>query len=70
MWCLVAKVRESLQSEFRPSGFNVGFNYCRAAAQTVERAHLHLIPRYDGDVVDPRGVIRRVLLELAANWGP
>ena len=63
IWRLVATVRDDLQSEFNPVGFNVGLNDGRAAGQTVEHAHVHIIPRRDGDVADPRGGIRWVLLE-------
>ena len=44
IWRLVATVRDDLQSEFNPVGFNVGLNDGRAAGQTVEHAHVHIIP--------------------------
>ena len=68
IWRLVAKLREDLRSQFNPDGFNVGLNDGQAAGQTVQHTHVHLIPRYDGDVVDPRGGIRRVVPEHAAYW--
>ena len=68
LWDLVAKVRDQLQSRFNPDGFNIGLNDGRAAGQTVERAHVHIIPRFEGDVADPRGGIRWVLPECAAYW--
>ena len=49
-------------------GFNVGFNIAAVAGQTVEHAHLHLIPRRCCDVPDPRGGIRWVLPATAAYW--
>ena len=67
IWRLVAKVRDELQSGRNPDGFNVGLNEGRAAGQTVRHAHVHLTPRFDGDVADPRGGIRRVVPE-AAYW--
>ncbi len=42
----------------RPDGYNVGFNVGEAAGQTVMHLHLHVIPRFDGDIDDPRGGIR------------
>lgn len=42
-------------------GFNVGLNYGKVAGQTVEWPHIHLIPRYDGDVEDPIGGVRNVI---------
>ena len=68
LWRLVARVRSDLQSKHSPDGFNIGINDGRAAGQTVEHAHVHVIPRFDGDVADPRGGIRWVLPESAAYW--
>lgn len=68
LWDLVAKVRDQLQSHLSPDGFNIGLNDGRAAGQTVEHAHVHVIPRFDGDAADPRGGIRWVLPECAAYW--
>lgn len=42
-------------------GYNVGINCGRAAGQTVEHLHIHLIPRYKGDVFDPTGGVRGVI---------
>jgi diadenosine tetraphosphate (Ap4A) HIT family hydrolase len=47
--------------ERRAKAFNVGVNAGSAAGQTVRHAHVHLIPRYKGDVADPRGGIRCVV---------
>ena len=44
-------------------GFNVGFNYGKAAGQTVEWPHVHLIPRRNGDMADPTGGVRHVIPE-------
>lgn len=45
----------------RPDGYNVGFNSGDAAGQTVPHVHVHVIPRYVGDVTDPRGGVRHVI---------
>ena len=42
-------------------GFNLGVNCGEAAGQSVEHAHIHLIPRYRGDVEKPRGGVRNVI---------
>lgn len=44
-----------------PDGYNVGFNAGEAAGQTVMHLHVHVIPRYAGDVDDPRGGVRHVI---------
>lgn len=43
------------------NGFNIGINIGQAAGQTVPHLHLHVIPRRDGDVADPRGGVRHVI---------
>jgi ATP adenylyltransferase len=43
------------------SGFNVGVNEGAAAGQTIFHCHVHLIPRRDGDVANPRGGVRGVI---------
>jgi diadenosine tetraphosphate (Ap4A) HIT family hydrolase len=60
---LVNAVRQLLDStlEPRPDGYNVGFNSGQAAGQTVMHLHVHVIPRYTGDVADPRGGVRYVI---------
>lgn len=68
IWHLVARVRDELQSRLNPDGFNIGVNDGRAAGQTVEHAHVHVIPRFRDDVPDPRGGIRWILPECAAYW--
>ena len=54
IWDLVSEVRALLTSKHSPNGFNVGANDGAAVGQTVDHAHLHIIPRYSGDVPDPR----------------
>ncbi|MCY2928733.1 MAG: HIT family protein [Planctomycetota bacterium] len=68
VWELAAEVRKLLVMEFNPDGFNVGINDGEAAGQTVPHAHVHVIPRYDGDVEDPRGGIRWVIPHRAIYW--
>ena len=57
---LVEVVRRQLDSsEHPPQGYNIGINVGGAAGQTVP--HLHVIPRYERDVPDPRGGVRHVI---------
>lgn len=65
---LVNPVRTVLDREFRPDGYNLGVNAGRAAGQTIMHTHLHVIPRYSGDVPEPRGGVRWVLPETARYW--
>jgi diadenosine tetraphosphate (Ap4A) HIT family hydrolase len=51
-----------------PDAFNLGVNDDPAAGQTVPQFHFHVIPRYTGDVPDPRGGIRQVLPAKARYW--
>lgn len=68
VWVLVAEVRRSLAEEFGVEAFNVGLNDGVAAGQTVLHAHVHVIPRADGDSDDPRGGIRWVVPKKARYW--
>ena len=68
LWKLVAEVREILLLRVKADGFNIGLNDGLAAGQTVEHAHVHVIPRRHGDVPDPRGGIRWVIARNAPYW--
>lgn len=68
IWSAVAVIRRELKEEFEPDGFNIGVNDGAAAGQTVPHAHVHVIPRYTGDVVDPKGGVRWVIPEKADYW--
>lgn len=68
IWEAVAAVRGLIRERSAPDGFNVGVNDGASAGQTVEHAHVHVIPRYRGDVPDPRGGIRWVLPTRANYW--
>ncbi len=60
-WFISNKVKEILIEDFTPDGFNVGINVNEAAGQTVPHVHIHLIPRYFGDVEFPEGGVRGVI---------
>lgn len=60
-WIVVNKVKAILQEKFKPDGFNVGININEEAGQTIPHCHIHVIPRYKGDVENPRGGIRGVI---------
>jgi diadenosine tetraphosphate (Ap4A) HIT family hydrolase len=60
---LIDACKEVIEENFRPAGYNIGFNVGEAAGQTVMHCHCHVIPRYVGDVKEPRGGVRGVVPE-------
>jgi diadenosine tetraphosphate (Ap4A) HIT family hydrolase len=62
--------QEHLASELSPApdAFNLGLNDGPAAGQTMPQLHFHVIPRYAGDVPDPRGGIRHIIPSKARYW--
>lgn len=61
MYELSNVVKEYLDNKYHPDGYNVGFNVGIAGGQTVMHCHMHIIPRYSGDMENPRGGIRKVI---------
>lgn len=55
------QVQKLLSKEYKPDAYNVGFNDLEAAGQSIPHCHMHIIPRYKGDVKNPRGGIRGVI---------
>jgi diadenosine tetraphosphate (Ap4A) HIT family hydrolase len=58
---LLREVQQRVQAEHSPDGYNIGVNVGRAGGQSRMHVHMHLIPRYAGDVPDPKGGVRCVL---------
>ena len=58
---LLNNAKKILDKEFKPDGYNIGININKDAGQTIWHAHIHLIPRYNGDVEEPRGGVRGVI---------
>lgn len=61
LWLLVNRCKKILEKQCNPNGFNVGINIGKTAGQSVFHVHIHLIPRYEGDVENPRGGVRGVI---------
>jgi superfamily II DNA or RNA helicase/diadenosine tetraphosphate (Ap4A) HIT family hydrolase len=57
----IAEARRAIEAVHSPDGYNIGVNVGQAAGQTVFHLHVHVIPRYAGDVPNPRGGVRHVL---------
>ena len=68
IWGFVGQVRHHLARELTIDAFNIGINDGKNAGQTVDHAHIHVIPRRPGDVSDPRGGIRLIIPERARYW--
>jgi len=68
LWQLLDQTREHLMKHQCPDGLNIGINDGIAAGQTIIHLDIHLIPRYAGDTVDPRGGIRWVMPDKAPYW--
>ena len=61
LWDLVDKGKKLIESKYKPDGYNIGINIGQAAGQTIMHLHIHIIPRYNGDMEDPRGGVRGVI---------
>lgn len=65
---LLKAAKNTLDKEFNSDSYNIGINDGPQAGQTVPHVHIHLIPRYQGDVQDPRGGVRWLIPEKADYW--
>jgi diadenosine tetraphosphate (Ap4A) HIT family hydrolase len=61
MWELVELIKPQLDEAFSPDGYNIGVNVGTAAGQSVPHIHIHVIPRYRGDMENPKGGVRGVI---------
>lgn len=58
---LINKEKKLIDQEFKPDGYNIGINVGQAAGQSIFHVHIHIIPRYKGDVENPQGGVRHVI---------
>lgn len=58
---IILYAKQLIELEYQPDGYNIGMNCGEAAGQTVFHFHCHLIPRYKGDVANPKGGIRHCI---------
>lgn len=58
---LLDEAKHYLDGKHAPAGYNVGINVGEVAGQTISHVHVHLIPRYRGDMENPRGGVRGVI---------
>ncbi|WBW96358.1 HIT family protein [Oceanirhabdus sp. W0125-5] len=69
LYALMNDVKEIIDEEFSPDGYNIGVNVGECGGQTIMHLHMHLIPRYKGDVENPRGGVRKLKKELVPYDG-
>ena len=61
LWEMIHHAKKIIEKNHQPDSYNIGINVSKAAGQSVPHTHIHLIPRYIGDVADPRGGVRSVI---------
>ena len=62
---LIKEEKKRIDEEFNPDGYNIGVNVGPAAGQSIFHVHIHIIPRYKGDVENPQGGVRHVIPKKA-----
>ncbi len=58
---LILYAKQSIDEQYSPDAYNIGINNGLAAGQSVFHLHIHIIPRYEGDVENPKGGVRWVI---------
>ena len=61
LWGLVATGQRICDEQYHPDGYNIGINVGPEAGQSIPHLHIHVIPRYKGDVENPKGGVRGVI---------
>ena len=59
---VIEEAKKLIENKFNPHGYNIGMNCGEAAGQTVFHFHCHIIPRYHGDMENPRGGVRHCVV--------
>ena len=62
---LINDEKKNIDEEYAPNGYNIGVNIGPAAGQSILHVHIHIIPRYEGDVENPQGGVRHVIPKKA-----
>ena len=61
LWALVGEGQKIAEKKYNPDGYNIGINVGTWAGQSIHHLHIHIIPRYKGDVENPKGGVRGVV---------
>ena len=62
---LLVEVKGWMDEQFRPAGYNVGWNCGLVGGQQLFHAHMHVIPRFEQEPLAGQGI--RVHLKSDAN---
>ena len=54
----ILMAKKHIEKYYTPDGYNIGMNCGEASGQTIPHFHCHVIPRYDGDMKNPKGGVR------------
>lgn len=65
---LMNEVRNEYATTLNPAGYTIGINEGTAAGRSIGHLHIHMIPRYFGDVPIPEGGIRRIFVDFKVTW--
>ena len=66
---MINKAKSIIDKKYNPTGYNIGVNIGEDAGQTIMHLHIHIIPRYKGDVENPKGGVRKLKKELVPYNG-
>lgn len=61
LFILAKQVKHKIDDEYNPDAYNIGVNDGLVAGQSIPHCHIHIIPRYSGDVQNPRGGVRNII---------
>ncbi len=61
LWQLVDRAKAVIDKKHAPDSYNIGINVGAVAGQSIPHTHIHIMPRYKGDVENPRGGVRAVI---------
>lgn len=61
LYALISEAKKQVDERYVPAGYNIGINDGEAAGRTIHHLHIHLIPRYQNDVENPRGGVRHII---------
>ncbi len=67
---LIGEAKKHIEKTQSPDGYNLGCNNGEAAGQSIFHLHMHIIPRYKGDVDNPKGGVRWVVPKKASYQLP